>query len=590
MPTVTTLSQTTLSVDLGTRDFEGFRADVLDSGGLADLYAPDWTDRSELDLGVALVESFAYMADVLSYYLDRYANEALFSSIFQRRSMIEQCKLIGYELRPSVSATVDLTFVTTGSGTVQEGTSIEVDTSDGSEPATFELNADFVSTGAGTYTGILAIHGTTVEEVLGSSSGSAGQEYALSQRPLSLVSGGAGLYSSSLRVFVTEGMVTTEWGEVDNFLESGSTDEDYRIEIDEFDEVTVIFGDGVNGKVPASGTLNVSAIYRVGGGPAGNQVGENKLTKIVGSFAFVSSVTNPNAPSGGLSKETIEEAKENAPASLKALERGVNHADYRSLALEVPGVSKARAYRGAGAYEEYVVIAVGGSNPIPTGSWDPYTESGTGLIGDVGAYLTLKGSTPVLIKVYPAQLVDVYLAMTAYLFGNVRSSDVDRLLTSRINAVLNVENQQFGEQLPLSRIADTGEDTTGVDYVDIIRFQRVPYARWVRGGADPSFGSFVVTSSTPRDRWQVHFLTSTTFSVSGQSSGQQVGTGTIGTPYLVDDDSWGFTVLSGSIPTSAADFWELVTGPYVGNIDPDNDELCQLINGIFTLNIVGGVG
>jgi len=586
MPVVTTLSGETISVDLETRDFEGFRSDVLDSGGLADTYAPDWTDRSELDLGVALVESFAFMADNLAYYQDRWANEALFPSAVQRRSIIEHCKLIGYELRPAVSARVELTFIASGAGTVPAGTKVLVDTSDGSSPATFELVSDFVSAGAGTTTGVIAYEGSSVDEVIGSSDGSPDQSFELSSTPLALNPDG----SSSLEVTVTVGAVDQVWTEVDNFLESDFTNQHFRTEIDENDTVTVIFGDGVNGAIPSSGVDNISANYRVGGGISGNQIAPDKLTRLVGSFAFVTSVTNPAAPTGGIDRETIAQAKVNAPLSLKAMNRAVTHDDYKAIALQVPGVLHAFAYRGAGSFEERVVIAGGGSDPVPAGTWDPYTETGTDLIGAVGEYLSARKTTPVVLYVDPVRVVDVRLIVNTYLYSNTRQSDALRVIDDAITDLFATENQVLGQQVPLSRVHEVIEGLTGIDYVNVLQMQRVPNPRKLPFGSstDVSIGDFIVGPDTLDETYTLSFLTSTTFEVVGAATGFQ-GTGIVGSAFTTSDGTLTFTVTAGAIAPSNTDRFEIVTGPYVGNINPADDEMVSLYNDTFQSVVYGGI-
>lgn len=585
MPTLVTLSGQTIVVDLGTRDFEGFRFDALE---MADSVAPDWTDRSEADVGVTIVECLSFMLDNVAYYDERCANECLWPSITQRRSIIEQGKQIGYELRPAVSAQVELTIVTNGAGTIPAGTRVEVDTSDGSDPAVFELAEDFVATGAGTTTGVIAYHGNTVSDVLGSSDGLPGQRFSLKYTPLANDPSG----ESSLKVYVAEGGPPILWTEVDNFLQAQADDLHYRVEIDENDFVTVITGDGVNGKIPASGVNNVTATYRIGGGRSGNRIGTDRLTKLIGSFSFVDSVTNPEQPSGGLDKESIEEAKIQGPAELKAGDRAVSHDDYVTQAKRVAGVSQAKAFWGRGAYEELLVIAASGENPIPTGSWDPYTESGSGLIGSVGAFVTTKKTTPVILLVEPCKLFEFYLDVTIYLYSNVRRDDAARLIEDTITAAFSVELLQLGEQIPESKVADVIEDISGVDYVDVNRFQRQPYARLITTGsvADITYSDIVVGRTTVRDRWRIRFTSATTYVVDGTlTSGIQSTIGIVGTTYTTDDEGLSFLINAGAVDPSSGDQWEIVTGPYRGNMDPDGDELGKLFGGIFTLAVVGGV-
>ena len=64
-------------IDYLARDYASFRRALID---LIPSKLPEWTDRSEADFGVVLIELFAYMADILSYYQDRIANEAFLTT------------------------------------------------------------------------------------------------------------------------------------------------------------------------------------------------------------------------------------------------------------------------------------------------------------------------------------------------------------------------------------------------------------------------------------------------------------------------------------------------------------------------------
>jgi len=57
------------------------------------------------------------------------------------------------------------------------------------------------------------------------------------------------------------------WKQVKRFVQSGPTDRHYIIETNG-NKTTVVFGDGVHGAIPPSGS-NVEATYRTGSGTAG---------------------------------------------------------------------------------------------------------------------------------------------------------------------------------------------------------------------------------------------------------------------------------------------------------------------------------
>ena len=95
-------------IDYLARDYASFRRALVD---LIPSKLPEWTDRSEADFGVVLIELFAYMADILSYYQDRIANEAFLATAQERRSVIQHLRLIGYEMVPATPATAALSVI-----------------------------------------------------------------------------------------------------------------------------------------------------------------------------------------------------------------------------------------------------------------------------------------------------------------------------------------------------------------------------------------------------------------------------------------------------------------------------------------------
>jgi len=95
-------------IDYMARDYASFRNALI---GLIPAKLPEWTDRSEADFGIVMIELFAYMADILSYYQDRIANEAFLSTAQERRSVIQHLNLIGYELQSAAPATAHLSVI-----------------------------------------------------------------------------------------------------------------------------------------------------------------------------------------------------------------------------------------------------------------------------------------------------------------------------------------------------------------------------------------------------------------------------------------------------------------------------------------------
>lgn len=66
--------------------------------------------REPSDASIALLDAWASVADVLTFYQERIANEGYLQTANQRRSIAEMAHLVGYELRPGVAASTHLAY------------------------------------------------------------------------------------------------------------------------------------------------------------------------------------------------------------------------------------------------------------------------------------------------------------------------------------------------------------------------------------------------------------------------------------------------------------------------------------------------
>jgi hypothetical protein len=115
------------------------------------------TTRHTDDPSIALLDAFATVTDVLSFYQERIANEGYLRTATERRSVLEMARAIGYELRPGVAASTFLAFtvddatpaaqpggtpaatsVAPGSANVPAGTRVQSIPAQGGLPQTFE--------------------------------------------------------------------------------------------------------------------------------------------------------------------------------------------------------------------------------------------------------------------------------------------------------------------------------------------------------------------------------------------------------------------------------------------------------------------
>jgi predicted phage baseplate assembly protein len=104
------------------------------------------TTRDPGDPSIALLDAWACVGDVLTFYQERIANEGFLQTATTRRSVLELARLVGYRLRPGVAATVYLAFTVDAgfNGVLPAGTRAQSIPSSGGAPQFFETAADLV--------------------------------------------------------------------------------------------------------------------------------------------------------------------------------------------------------------------------------------------------------------------------------------------------------------------------------------------------------------------------------------------------------------------------------------------------------------
>ncbi len=102
------------------------------------------TTRSKDDFAIALLDAWSMMADVITFYQERAANEGFLRTLRERTSALEMARAIGYELKPGVAASVHLAFTVEDSpgspktAMVPKGLAVKSIPPPGKLPQTFE--------------------------------------------------------------------------------------------------------------------------------------------------------------------------------------------------------------------------------------------------------------------------------------------------------------------------------------------------------------------------------------------------------------------------------------------------------------------
>jgi hypothetical protein len=135
-----------------TGTYSSFRASLL-----ASLSNPDYPalallrTRNSSDFSIALLDAWAVVCDILTFYQERFANEAYLRTAMEQRSVFELARLVGFVPSPGVAASDVLAFTlsnTPGSPDnvlIPAGTRVQSVPGPGETPQVFETSSDLTA-------------------------------------------------------------------------------------------------------------------------------------------------------------------------------------------------------------------------------------------------------------------------------------------------------------------------------------------------------------------------------------------------------------------------------------------------------------
>ena len=320
----------TANIDYTSRDYEAYRNLMIEK---LQEKIPEYTDTSETDAGIVIIEALANGLDILSLYSDIIANDVLLPTTKDRKMAVLLAKNLGYIPYNQTASEYQQVFVLSEPRTVDtiisKGTVVKTKASSDLATIYYETmdNLTIPSGALGDekdendnylYSVRIQQGSSVYQDVIGSSSGAPLQSFKLNY---------TNVLVDTIELYINEGDGKKLWKRVDSFLESDETSRVYTVSVDDFDVCTIEFGNGIRGKIPSVYSNGISANYRVGGGEAGN-VGANIITELDTNIAHISSTFNLEATIKGHEKESIESIKENAPAYFRTRDRIVTLQDY----------------------------------------------------------------------------------------------------------------------------------------------------------------------------------------------------------------------------------------------------------------------
>jgi hypothetical protein len=358
----TPVNQIPVTIDYTSRDFYSLRSDLITR---IKTVLPGWTGDSGADFGVVMVEAFAYMGDVVSYYIDRVANEGFLATATQRQSILNLSRNYGYIPTGFRAATATVQFVNEAESAVVLPSGTQLISTINSGDITFDLiwtleESLIIPASVSQSPGVATARVTNYEEVADRPENASGGEEDIAGELLAVSNGFPEqsyrllenqVVDGSVRIFVQSGEIFEPWTQVLHLTDFGPFDAVFSVITDADDFVSVQFGDGVSGAIPNQLSV-IKASYHFGGGSVGN-ISVNLITELfkvpglsdtdVFNLSTTLTLTNTTAGIGGEVPESNESIKEKAPLALTALNRAVSLNDYSALALQVADVGKAKA-------------------------------------------------------------------------------------------------------------------------------------------------------------------------------------------------------------------------------------------------------
>ena len=435
--------------DYVTKDYEGFRQLMLD---LIPQYAPEWTDTSQSDFGVVLIELLANGLDILSYYQDKNFNESFLATAKTRKAVINLCKMLGYELAHQTPAIHKIEF-TKEEGflddtiIIPKGTKIGTDATEGAQVVFELLEGDVILPAGVTTVTALATHGMTVtDNILGASDGTEFQTFKLMYPDV---------LKDTLQVVTVENGREVAWERVEDFLSSAQEGRHYTISTNEANEMFIHFGNGLSGRIPTKDTV-IKAHYRVGGGTIGN-VGLNTINSFVDKEYAGVTFKNTELYLRGEDVEDIEHAKLVAPRHFRNTGRAVTKQDFEDIVMSIRGVSKAKCVETFNSNRDVLIyVAPNGFGELTQGLKDTILEK----LNQV----KLVHDNPIINS---TEYTDFNIDLDVVTYNNYVNSEVSVRVQDALRDVFDIKYMEFGEDIFLTSIVKEVMSVEGVRNVVI---------------------------------------------------------------------------------------------------------------------------
>jgi hypothetical protein len=303
-------------------------------------------------------------------------------------------------------------------------------------------------------------HGETVaKEVLGSGNASQTfQTFRPKKNPVTFVhkAGAPNGAADTLRLLISGAY----WKEVGELYGNSSTDQVFTTSFDS-QGMIIQLGDGQTGAQAPTGRANILATYRQGIGTVGN-VAANSLKTLLDKPVGLKSAFNPGAANGGADPESLDQARTNAPNTVRTFGRIVSLQDFEDQARQFAGIAKASAVSQWSGEEQVAYLTVAGV--FGAAVVDP-------VFSDLVADLNSRRDPNRSMRVRSFRKINIQVAAQIDVSPNRVPDDVQAAASVALVNYLSFDNLQFGQPIHLSSIYAVLQGVDGVLGADVLLLQ-----------------------------------------------------------------------------------------------------------------------
>ena len=250
-----------------------------------------------------------------------------------------------------------------------------------------------------------------------------------------------------------------EWHETDSLAGLAPNDRQFVTKTDDDAKTTIVFGNGRNGARPPTGASNITAVYRNGIGQPGNAK-TGQINQLTTRPLGVKEVINPLPATGGADREDRDQARENAPLGILALDRLVSVRDYADFTRTFAGIGKASAKKLSDGAREVVYVTIAGANDIPI-------DKNSDLYRNLTQALHSLGDPHLPIAVEVREMLSLVISASVRVLPDYAWEFVEPKVRAALVDAFSFARRDLAQDVTKSEVISVIQAVRGVAYVDL---------------------------------------------------------------------------------------------------------------------------